>query len=491
MTNRISPAICTALVVLLGAVCTSSSEDSRKWLDDFEHLKSELATGYANLEWIAKHNNIDLAAHAAETEEKLRGTGSERKARKIIEEFLKAFGDPHLRAKKSDPPEYNASSGGTWTGPPASSSAKDALEAFGYSKGKYNFGIDFESLDGFDVTTLEDNPFPTGVLTLDDGRKLGVIRIKYFGDDRYYNSAEIVWNEFQPTIEEENCNGDCWWKYTLQARERLMRHLQTSVEQIQEAGAGAIVVDITGNGGGSEWCEDVARLFSAKRLRPRDGSFIKHPHSAQRITGDIESIDADLARDDLPTEMRTMLEVSRAQHEKLLAAVQTPCDATSLWDARTSGLECQRLMVDPHGQYQKDGFDPEIVASLHAEHILFDNIRHPDYVGVYDGPLFVAIDGGTASASEQFATLLDYNKVATLVGETTYGAGCGYTSGGIKVYLENTKLRVWMSDCVRMRADGENELAGVEPHIKGWDEGDKGKTRAEKTVAAIAESNSW
>ena len=81
--------------------------------------------------------------------------------------------------------------------------------------------------------------------------------------------------------------------------------------------------------------------------------------------------------------------------------------------------------------------------------------------------------------------MLDFNNVATLVGETTYGAGCGYTSGGIKVYLENTKLRVWMSDCVRLRSDGENELAGIEAHIKGWDKGDKGKTRAQKFVDAI------
>lgn len=135
------------------------------------------------------------------------------------------------------------------------------------------------------------------------------------------------------------------------------------------------------------------------------------------------------------------------------------------------------------------GFDKEEVSSLSSVEVLFPVIRHPETVGLYDGPLFVIVDGGSASATEQFATLLELNKAATLVGEKTYGAGCGYTNGGIKVYLENTHLRIFMSDCMRSRADGENELAGIEPQIPGWKKGAKGKSRAGQLVETLGQRN--
>ena len=61
--------------------------------------------------------------------------------------------------------------------------------------------------------------------------------------------------------------------------------------------------------------------------------------------------------------------------------------------------------------------------------------------------MFVAIDGQTASASEQFATLLQYNDAATIVGEKSYGAG--------------------------------------------WGAGDTGKTRARKLVQALESVGTW
>ena len=124
--------------------------------------------------------------------------------------------------------------------------------------------------------------------------------------------------------------------------------------------------------------------------------------------------------------------------------------------------------------------------TLSAEHILFTPVRHPDFVGAYDGPLFLVIDGGTASASEQFATLLQAHGAASVIGERSYGAGCGYTRGGIPLYLDNVGLRVWMPDCVRFRADGENELAGVNPDLIGWQVGARGKERARSLAAALS-----
>lgn len=45
------------------------------------------------------------------------------------------------------------------------------------------------------------------------------------------------------------------------------------------------------------------------------------------------------------------------------------------------------------------------------------------------------------------------------------GAGCGYTYGGIELELEALRLTLRAPDCVRFRASGENERAGMEPDL--------------------------
>jgi len=483
LANSLAASLSVFLITTV-ASCSSRAGSPDLWLADFEHLKTEMATGYANLEWSAEHNRIDLPQLVADTEAELRRTSSARKARKIVIEFLEAFGDPHLRAKKTDPPTDSPVSGGAWTGPSNTASSKEALEAFGYRKGKYDFGVDFESLDGFTALGGGANPFPAGVLTSDDGRKFGVIRIKYFGDDRYHGVAESAWEDFKRGLDGP-CDESDWWPFTLMVRERLMEYLQERLRSLRDAGATAIVVDITGNGGGSEWCEDVARLFTTKTLVPPPAGFVKHTHWLKQIERELSQIDEDLARDDLPPALGAMLVEARAAHEKLRDDILAGCAGDAIWREGHAGEGCERIAFDEHGRYTVPAGADSTAASLSAEHILFEEPRHPDFVGLYDGPLFVVIDHGTASASEQFATLLQYNEAATIVGETSYGAGCGYTRGGIKLYLENLELRVWMPDCVRVRADGENELAGVEPDVPGWKDGEKGKTRARSLAEAL------
>lgn len=45
--------------------------------------------------------------------------------------------------------------------------------------------------------------------------------------------------------------------------------------------------------------------------------------------------------------------------------------------------------------------------------------------GAWDGPLALLIDGATASASEDMVVWLRESRAATIIGERTYGAGCG------------------------------------------------------------------
>jgi C-terminal processing protease CtpA/Prc len=85
--------------------------------------------------------------------------------------------------------------------------------------------------------------------------------------------------------------------------------------------------------------------------------------------------------------------------------------------------------------------------------------------GVWVGPLWVLIDRGTASAAEEFAGWLSDNRVALLVGQTSYGAGCGYVNGGAPVALRAAQLTLRMPNCARFAADGRNEIEGWRPDI--------------------------
>ena len=69
------------------------------------------------------------------------------------------------------------------------------------------------------------------------------------------------------------------------------------------------------------------------------------------------------------------------------------------------------------------------------------------------------------SSAEYFAAILQDNHAATIIGESTGGAGCGYTNGGIPAKLRNTGAIVKMPDCIRFRTDGSNEVNGIIPDL--------------------------
>jgi C-terminal processing protease CtpA/Prc len=101
-------------------------------------------------------------------------------------------------------------------------------------------------------------------------------------------------------------------------------------------------------------------------------------------------------------------------------------------------------------------------------------------------PLYVLVDKDTWSAAEYFAALLQDNHAATIVGELTGGAGCGYTNGGIPTQLKNSKAEVQMPDCVRLRADGSDEVSGITPDVLvPWAKRDSAYQRVRKLMTTL------
>jgi hypothetical protein len=60
--------------------------------------------------------------------------------------------------------------------------------------------------------------------------------------------------------------------------------------------------------------------------------------------------------------------------------------------------------------------------------------------------------------------VLQDNRAAIVMGEPA-GAGCGHTNGGTPTTLANSKATLEVPDCARLRADGSNEVMGIQPDV--------------------------
>jgi len=100
----------------------------------------------------------------------------------------------------------------------------------------------------------------------------------------------------------------------------------------------------------------------------------------------------------------------------------------------------------------------------------------------------VMVDQGTWSSAEYFAAMLRDNDAATIIGEPTGGAGCGYTNGGIQTFLKNSRAKVKIPDCIRLRVDGTNEVEGITPDVLiAWRPNDSGYQRVKRVSDALSE----
>jgi hypothetical protein len=234
----------------------------------------------------------------------------------------------------------------------------------------------------------------------------------------------------------------------------------TLTEQFEEAlealGARSIqtlLIDISGNGGGNNWVDEVATRISSAPAPCTRVAIIRHPHHERQIEDELHKLEADLRKAQDEAE-RSRLHAREKHLGQLLAEVRKPCDRTPLW--RGERLTCSGL----------------VEATDAAEVCTHEQSKTAPKVAL---PLLLLVDRRTASASEYLAVRLKDHARAVVIGEHTSGAGCGMTNGGVPISLPRAGLRVELPDCARLRYDGRNEREGVEvdialgPHSdSGW-----------------------
>lgn len=448
------------------------SFDPKPWLEDFHQALSEMSSHYANLEWAVEDRRMDLQRLRLDTEAKLRAATDENDARQILDNFISSFGDGHLEIewpKSSAQPK------------PAANTPQSLCDRLGY-KTHLHPGLDFSELSEFSLlNTPEAKLFPGGLLGLRSGTVFGVIRIGLFSEHSYPEVCEQAVRDLG-VAENAECDDKCDDQIQLATANLLTSALVKRAAALRAVGATALLIDITHNGGGSDWVDAPPRALSSVPLRDSKMAFIKHEHWTKELQHRLGDVQTDIQnRAGSPA----LLDAAASKLETAIDASKQLCNTTAVWD--TGKLNCSPLVKELlFTSGVVDYAKPGSLASLKSRTVIFYPSRYAHTENLKVLPLYVVVDRETWSAAEYFAALLQDNHAATVVGEVTGGAGCGYTNGGIPAKLKNSGAQLEMPDCVRFRADGSNEVNGITPDVLlAWAEHDSGFQRVKKLLAAL------
>jgi hypothetical protein len=315
-----------------------------------------------------------------------------------------------------------------------------------------------------ELEVLEDahNAFSTGIVHLRQGGTLGWLHIPSFSHEAYPRACAEEWDR-QRGARTGACGDACQDEFTTALSDRLAHDAVERLQRLARAHVSAIVVDIADNGGGTDWVRDVARAISPVSLQCPAVTGIRHRHWQESL----ERADRALASCEVPglaPRDRARLEAERATTARLLAASRQSCDLSGLFEGVPKICS---LLLDQKPRAPCDPLPlggPE-TPDLPPSCTLFERPWTRAVHGVVDVPVFVLINRSTGSAAEWLAAVLQDNRAATLVGEQTAGAGCGYTDGGIPLELSRTGIAVAVPDCARYRRDGTNEIDGIRPDV--------------------------
>jgi len=471
--------------------------DRGAWQQDFAQLLDHTSQVYANLEWVTARG-VALPELKQRTQAKLQASRSDGEARDALSEFSNAFGDPHYRihrVKLSKRVEAwwrslgrdQQDEGGEGATPGPSTSGEALCARLGFSaKGQEpRFEFPVQDAQWLQAQQPQDAEFPTATVRLPDGKTVGLLRIGSFSERAFPRTCQAAWEAIRPSLPGP-CDQACQENFHyVTVPNALLAAVERRVEQLQQQQVDRIAVDLTGNGGGTDWAAAAARLFAAAPVPCGKRVVARHPH--WRIHFQEQARELTRARDQAREADRALLDQALQRLTTLAQETASACNRLPLWESGGK-VDCKGTT---QGELSACGLfahlppgaatDPELGASL--EHTLSYRYRP----GLWTGPVVLVNDANTASAAEQFgAMLLDAAKAAA-IGERTLGAGCGYTRGGVPARLANSGLEVQMPDCARLRADGSNELEGLTPSV-GVTWSDDAAERGRQLVEALSRS---
>ena len=449
--------------------------DRQGWLDDYAALRAHLEHFYANLSWFGSpQGGVDVPALHARTLTALQAASDDAAAEAVIESFVNGFNDGHFsRLPRAEPRPAGAKS----VPPPERSSPGPlACAALGYARTRgVAFSVRFEASLGFRLlATGEPESFRSGLAALPGGGALGVLRIPSFRRNDFPAECERAWSELTRTVPTGACDQSCASALEHRVMELALAGVQARLRELLQAGARAILVDLGGNGGGNDLGDWLPRAFTKAPVRSARLGLVRDPRSAQYFDEQLDGIREAQAAERSP-KARDALAAAAQEYERLkaLATGSAGCAMAWVWTERRSWSPmasqgpCTNLLFGKtYASGAVDYLPQGVLGSPKAEEEIYWPSIASSVIGSWTGPVYVVVDGRTASAAEIAAALFQDNAVARLVGTRTAGLGCGFMYKGSEYTLPHGKLRYRIPNCVRLRADGSDEVAGIRPDLE-------------------------
>lgn len=452
------------------------------WIADLRQIERVLAANAPNLEWSIDQRGLDLAQLSRDTETALESAKDEDEARRVLRDFLAALGDGHISILWPDEKTDNGASLGT----------ASICKSLGYEDETRPEGLPFTRLGARAIDGEDSALFPISMIDLPGG-KLGVLRIPSFYEWGYFDYCPVAAAEIG-IPEDGECDETCGAAIGQRASELLTEAVARQIRRLKSEGADALAVDITQNGGGSLWLDPVARMLTASKLKAPKLAFTRTATWRETFTASLAAIDADLANPSTDAADKSELTRARALLTRALKEAEEPCDRSKIWQGEAPACS----LTVPDMVYATGVLDyaaPGTFAALSSGAALFYSSLYTYEEGIWDGPLYVLMDEGSASAAEHFGTLLRDNGAATLIGEPTFGAGCGWMGQGDRpTTLTHTRAELHVPDCVWTDKAGNNEVAGLEPDILvPWRYYDNAFQKARRALAVLRtlDTSAW
>ena len=356
--------VAIATVAAAAAVYAFRPVEQDEWQADYLEFRDILANSYANLGY-ASETGVSLAALDSAARAELSNVRTVRGARSVLSRFVSALEDPHLKLE-SGPPEFVRYLSNTDQPSAVSGNPADACQAMGYEGGIGNgFSLPFEELPGFKPVGSQENTFGAGSVPAANGKRVGLIRISLFSPHRSRAHCMKAWSERQAKTPSA-CAGDCQDSIYYRTGALLAEALRTSVVALERDGVSSILVDIGGNGGGSEWVSLAVRaitnapLFTPPVLvtNQAKGQRCKWEEAIARRCSNLAAARPDSEtvaafaqrRDSVPgLPIFVLVDAHTASASEYFAAVLQDSKAAQVIGTRTMGAGCG--YVDGGGKY--------------------------------------------------------------------------------------------------------------------------------------------
>ncbi len=478
--------LAVGLMMAAGQAGAGAPYDAAAWRSDYAQLKVTIQKEYANLAWFGSpQSGVNLPRLDQRTRAGLAAARTDGDARQVLEQFVGAFHDGHFSVL---PTRVAAESAKVQKVGPHPFDATDPVgtcASLGFLPLSPNvFSLPFETLPNFKLTGdgLQ-TVYRAGIATTADGTRIGIIRIHSFFMRGFPAACTLGWaglvKDGKPLSEDAVLDAaDSLW----------ITALRDQIAALKSAGVSVLLIDVGSNRGGDDSGDLFPRFFTDKPVRSAPLMMVASPTGAQYFDEQLSGLD-DALKGSPSSESTAALETARSYFVHAKSMTTTPCDLSWVWREQRSwtGPTCKRVVAAGYAGGAVAGLPRFAYNDQTVAYHLSLPSRADDLWAMWTGPVYVLTDAKTYSSAEMFAAVMQDNAIGKTVGVTTGGDGCGFMVETEPLVLSHSHMRVRMPNCIRLRRDGSNEVAGIAPDLSVLPmDGEDDRNRADRALRVMS-----